>query len=72
MTTSKRSNAGTKTSKTRGKSKKDLEDENEQLRETVERLKTVNAQQVQRIVEQELLKIRIKELEQQLNRKSDE
>jgi len=70
MATSSRSNAKTKMGK--AKTKKALEDENEKLRDTVERLKKVNAQQVLRLTQQSLLEIRIKELEQQLARDRDE
>jgi hypothetical protein len=41
-----------------------LEDENARLRKSVDDLRKVNAQQLQRLVQQELLQIRIKELEQ--------
>ena len=42
-----------------------LEDENKKLRHDLDQLKKVNNQQIQRLVQQELLQIRIKELEQQ-------
>ena len=49
-----------------------LQTENEKLRGTVEDLKKVNAKQLQRLVNAELLRSRVNELEQQLNRKADD
>jgi hypothetical protein len=49
-----------------------LQDENEQLKETVEQLKSINANQLQRLVGAELLRDRINELERKLKRNTDE
>lgn len=78
MGASGRSNAGSN-KMVKAKTKKALEDENEQLRNTVDQLRVtveqlskINNQQVQRLVQQELLRLRIKELEQQLGEERDE
>ena len=69
MAVPKRDGAKKPTAKARIQS---LQDENEKLNSTIDRLKKINAEQVQRLTEQELLRVRIRELEQQLNRNADD
>jgi hypothetical protein len=69
MTTSKSGNGKRMTAKAKLTA---LQDENEKLKKTVEQLKSVNAEQLQRLVNAELLRDRINELERKLKRNTDE
>jgi len=69
MTTPKSGNGKRTTTKAKLQA---LQDEIDNLNKTVEQLKSINATQLQRLVDSELLRDRINELERKLRPNTDE